>query len=261
MRTGRSFCPADYYFYRDQLTETQKTAYDYLLAKVEAMETPISLEELPVHMDYDEFFLVWYSVLVDNPQLFMVAGDNDFGEFQYFSDGAVRRFSVYYCVDKKDLPALKKAYEDAIAEALTVIDPYMTDYEKELALHDWLCRHTRYDYQISWIAQRSYSGIVDGLAICEGYSESFTELMHRAGIEAATVYGFVYPEENYDNNNHAWNIVCIYGNWYYMDVTWDDTNPIRYDYFNVTTEQMALEHINGIGNFPLCNSREAAYRG
>ena len=33
MRTDRSFCPADYYFYRDQLTDTQKTAYDYLLSK------------------------------------------------------------------------------------------------------------------------------------------------------------------------------------------------------------------------------------
>ena len=261
MRSDRSFSPADYYFYRNQLTEAQQTAYDYILSKVETMKTPISLNKLPMHMDYDEFFLVWYSVLVDNPQLFMVAGDQDIGEFKYFRDGAVRSFSVYYCVDKSDLPALKEVYEDAITEALKVIDPYMTDYQKELALHDWLCRHTRYDYQIRQISQRSYSGIVDGLAICEGYSESFTELMHRAGIETATVYGWVLPEEQFDNNSHAWNIVCIDGRWYYTDVTWDDTKPIRYKYFNVTTSQISADHVNGIGTFPMCYSREAAYRG
>ncbi len=261
MRTDRSFSPADYYFYRDQLTDVQKTVYDYLLSKVEAMESPISLEGLPIHMDHDEFFRIWYSVLIDNPQLFMIEGDTNIMEVNNPNDGTVQSFYVYYCVDKNDLPALKKKYEDAITEAMTVIDPYMTDYQKELALHDWLCHRITYDFEIQPISQRSYSGIVDGLAICEGYSESFTELMHRAGIEAATVYGFVLPKEAFDNNSHAWNIVCIDGKWYYMDVTWNDRAPIRYDYFNITTVKMSKDHVNGIGTFPLCYSAEAAYKG
>lgn len=255
MRMDRSFSPADYYFYRKQLkTDAQKSAYDYILKKVESMETTISLEGLSTRMDYDEFFLVWYSVLVDNPQIF-TTDDTYIGDISYFNDGTVRSFRVSYYKDKNDLPALEKRYEQAIAEALKVIDPYMTDYQKERALHDWLCNHVSYDYNISVGTTCSYGAIVDGQAVCEGYSEAFTELLHRAGIDAATVYGFALPEENFSNNSHAWNIVCISGDWYYVDVTWDDdTYPIRYDYFNMSTEQMALDHVNGIGTFPLCGS-------
>ena len=258
MQTDRRFSPADYYFYRDQLeTDAQKTAYDYILSKVEKMETPISLEGLPTHMDYDEFFLVWYSVLIDNPQIFTV-DDPMIGEFTYFGDGGVRSFSIYYFEKRYNLHVMKKAYEQAITEALTVIDPYMTDYQKELALHDWLCKHVRYDYSIGEKTTSSYSAIVKGLAVCEGYSEAFTELLHRAGIDAATVYGYILPEENYSNNSHAWNIVCIDGNWYYVDVTWDDVSR-NHEYFNVTTEKMTLDHQSAIGTFPLCNSMDAAY--
>ena len=261
IRTDRSFHPDDYYFYRNQLkSDAQKAAYDYILKKVETMETPISLAGLPARMNYDEFFLVWYSVLIDNPQLFTV-DDNQIGEIKYNNDGTVRSFTVYYYEAKKDLPSMKKAYEEAIADALSVIDPYMTDYQKELALHDWLCKHIRYDHRTNhYKSTCSYSAIVKGLAVCEGYSEAFTELLHRVGIDAATVYGFVLPEEDPENNGHAWNIVCINGNWYYVDVTWDDEPQLRYDYFNLTTAQMALDHKNGIGTFPLCNSRDAAYR-
>ena len=260
MRDDRSFSAADYYYYRDLLTTNeQKEAYDCILAQVTTMENPISLEDIPTHMNYDEFFQVWYSILVDNPQIF-TTDDNLITSIEYFSDGGVREFSVQYFLDKKDLPRMNRAYKQAVNEALTVIDPYMTDYEKELALHDWLCKHIRYDYSISKGASTSYAGLVEGLAVCEGYSESFTELLHRAGIEAATVYGFVLPEEEYSNNSHAWNIVCIDGNWYYVDVTWDDdVTPPRYDYFNLTTKQMEVDHVNGIGTFPICNSKDAAY--
>ena len=263
MQLNRRFLPSDYYFYRDQLkTDAQKEAYDYILSKTEEMKILISLAGLPARMNYDEFFLVWYSVLIDNPQIFMVASDTNIGEINYYDDGTVRSFCVHYCVDKNDLPSMKKAYEEAIAEALDVIDPYMTDYQKELALHDWLCKHTRYDVTLDDKSTRSYSAIVEKKAVCEGYSEAFTELLHRAGIDAATVYGYVYPEEAFPNNSHAWNIVCISGNWYYVDVTWDDTSPtspLSHDYFNLTTVEISLDHKSAIGDFPICNSKDAAY--
>ena len=260
MKQIRRFSPEDYYFYRNQLkSDAQKKAYDYILSKLEAMESPISLEELKTRMNYDEFFLVLYSVLVDNPQIFTL-DDNTIGDVKYNKDGSVSSFSAYYHYDKKDLPEMKKAYEKAVANALTVIDPYMTDYQKELALHDWLCHHIRYDHSISAGSTGSYNGIVKGQAVCEGYSESFTELLHRAGIEAATVYGFVESANGTFDFGHAWNIVRIDGMWYYVDVTWDDTSPLRYDYFNLTTAQMGVDHKNGIGTFPLCNSKEASYR-
>lgn len=249
MRKDRGFSAADWYYYRNQLkTDEMKEAYDYLLPKLEEMQSPISLAGLPFHMNDDDFFLVWYAVLVDNPQIF-TTDDTRRYNMQYYGDGTLRSFSVQYFYNKKDLSAMKKEYEQAVAEALKVIDPYMTDLQKERALHDWLCRRIQYDYNISEGTTGSYSAIVKGSAVCEGYSEAFTELLHRAGIEAATVYGTAKVDA--PNNTHAWNFVRIDGEWRYVDVTWDDeTDPVRYDYFNLTEEEIARDHTSGIGEFP-----------
>ena len=91
---------------------------------------------------------------------------------------------VYYCVDKNDLPALKKAYEDAIAEALTVIDPYMTDYEKEEAVYLWLTKEMKADTGILTVIPTSSEGADDPHdvlknhnAVCVGYATTFRLFM------------------------------------------------------------------------------------
>ena len=44
-------------------------------------------------------------------------------------------------------------------------------------------------------------------------------------------------------DNHEWNLVCLDGNWYYTDVTWDDQDEfLFYAYFNITTKQLEENH-------------------
>ena len=262
IRKDRSFNPSDYYFYRDQLkTEAQKEAYDIMLPQLERMDSPVSLEGMSTHIQWDDLFWAWYSVLIDNPQDFMA---ENHGIHWYnvtpYDDEAIRLLKVDYFFNRQELASMKDEYEQAVAEALKVIDPYMTDYEKELALHNWMCDHIQYDYDETLGTTSSYFAMVKRKAVCEGYAEAFTDLLHRAGIESATVYGDVFPEENFKRPQHAWNLVRIDGEWYYVDVTWDDLNPgIRYDYFNITTEQISKDHRNGELEYPLCTCTDAAY--
>jgi len=48
------------------------------------------------------------------------------------------------------------------------------------------------------------------------------------------------------NDEHIWNLVYLDGNWYHLDLTWDDPisdiNVSRSTYFLITTE--TLEKIN-----------------
>lgn len=49
------------------------------------------------------------------------------------------------------------------------------------------------------------------------------------------------------NDYHAWNLVKIETESYHVDVTWDNMydkglQHISYDYFNMTTEQIMLDH-------------------
>lgn len=78
---------------------------------------------------------------------------------------------------------------------------------------------------------------MDKEALCQAYSQTFTYLCHRAGIKTLVVLGVA-------NEPHMWNIVEMGGDYYHIDLTWDDPdrsrNPdsVRYDYFGLTDERI-----------------------
>ena len=129
----------------------------------------------------------------------------------------------------------------------------MSDWQKVKAVHDWLCIHVAYDidnYYAGTIPEASYSvvgPIKNGKAVCQGYAETFQQFMDILGIENEFIAGKATNPTGY-TSGHAWNKVKVEGNWYYVDVTWDDPLPDRqgtvygYDYFMISEEQMNRDH-------------------
>lgn len=141
---------------------------------------------------------------------------------------------------------------DACREAIgQVISGSMSDYEKELAIHDWMLEHGQYDtnrlnnlpdYQPNPDNGNPYGFLIGRVGICSGYTSTFQLFMDLLGVECITVSGY---SNHSGRENHAWNMVRLDGEWYCVDVTWDD--PIRrtppstqmaHAYFNVTSEYM-----------------------
>ena len=81
-----------------------------------------------------------------------------------------------------------------------------------------------------------------GYGNCLGYSTTFQLLMDLCDVECITVVGAAFDSME----DHAWNMVRLDGEWYCVDVTWDDptmgngnTNSVvRHRYFNVTSQHM-----------------------
>ena len=131
-----------------------------------------------------------------------------------------------------------------------VAPPGMTDYERELAVHDYIIETAEYDsnrlsllpfFEENPNNTNPYGALVDGRAVCEGYSSAFQLLMDMIGVECITVRG----ESNADRDPHAWNMVRLDGEWYCVDVTWDDpivlgavSEQAAHRYFNVTSDFM-----------------------
>ena len=145
-------------------------------------------------------------------------------------------------LSKKDAAILERCRE-ICAEVIT---DGMTDLEKELALHNYLTAWGSYDSQAHrWLTPlgradntNPYGMLVKGYGVCLGYATSFQLLMDLAGIECITVIGAAYGS----SEDHAWNMVRLDGEWYCVDVTWDDPsggNP-SHAYFNVSSEIMRL---------------------
>ena len=139
----------------------------------------------------------------------------------------------------------------------------MSDLEKETAVYKWIVNHVNYDWTHQDVMSETpresftpYGGLVNRTAVCLGYAATFQLLMDMAGVECITVVGAAFASQE----DHGWNMVRLNGNWYCVDVTWDANHREYYgylwgqesswDYFNVTSDVMAVEHQWDYANIP-----------
>lgn len=146
-------------------------------------------------------------------------------------------------------------YERAVQVMEEVLTEDMTDYEKELAIHDYIVANITYDVDNLSVfethgehASDPYGALVEGRCICLGYTTTFQMFMDMLEIPCITIRGESIHEDE-DNADHAWNMVELNGHSYYVDVTWDDPvpdeegRPVKHSYFNVGEELMKAKHL------------------
>lgn len=144
-------------------------------------------------------------------------------------------------LSKMNLSILNAA-EDVIKKE---IKDDMGDYEKELAIHDWITGWSSFDYSVFGRSSSDgfkegsdtpYGVLINREGMCHGYSSTFQLFMDMLDIECITVFG--KPGSN--GVEHSWNMVRLDGEWYCVDVAWDD--PIggmrNHDFFNVTSQYL-----------------------
>ena len=156
-------------------------------------------------------------------------------------------YAYEYLMKKTPIPAdrpLARQLADTVEKILKdEITDGMSEYEKELALHDYVVTHCAYGFVDSskTYAYRAYGVLLQQRGVCNGYAEALALLYSCAGIENRIVTG--YAEEEL----HAWNQIKIGGHWYMVDATWDDPLPDRAEYaghayFNVTDDILGATH-------------------
>ena len=154
----------------------------------------------------------------------------------YARTGETTAFCLYvtypHYSPKEDLLKVKEKIKQITAEAVT---PGMSEYEIAKALHDWLVLNNKYDMRyysnsLPDSAYTPYAALITGTSVCNGYATAYMAMLRYNGLGAEYVTGGT------DKGDHAWNIVKVDGEWYHVDVTWDDPTPdragyIRYNYF------------------------------
>lgn len=145
----------------------------------------------------------------------------------------------------------------------SIIKPGMTETEKIRTVHNWIVCNTTYNdkYYDRGDSFNHVSNLLNNkTGVCQGYSVTFYIFMKQMGIPCTLVMG------NTDDVSHAWNAVKLDGNWYYIDVTWDDPvvngtsnypggDNISYEYLLCTYNHISMTHTedNYIGTTPLPN--------
>lgn len=132
---------------------------------------------------------------------------------------------------------------DEVDEIMSgLINSSMSDYDKVLAIHDYIVNNTSYDDTVS-IENQMSSGtnsnsamglLFTGKAICSGYSDVMAIFLSKLGFNNYKI----------SSDLHIWNLVYINGEWKHIDATWDDPvttngeNVLIHDFFLINTYEL-----------------------
>lgn len=212
------------------------------------------------------------------------AGFNDFA-IEHIADTLVVNDTeqLVYAVEHgyRPVPTAQSTAENVYNKAKivlrSIIDDDMSDYEKALAIYEYLIRNVSYDHETfnrvvnneltAEEAAEYYcfylDGVFDsGLAVCDGYSKAFMLLARIEGIRAIQVEGAAVE----GGSGHAWNKVCLANGgerkWYVVDCTSGDTlvnfgageakEVMTHAYFLYTDDVMATRYTVGDDEFSSC---------
>ena len=117
----------------------------------------------------------------------------------------------------------RQKFDNKVEDILSGINPLWSDAEKVVYLHDYIVTHCVYDVTMAKRGTEhelytAYDCLVNGVSVCEGYAKAFRVLCNAAGLECYCVTS--------NSNVHAWNIVKVDGEFYYVDCTSDDSADI-----------------------------------
>lgn len=206
--------------------ETERVK-ELLYSGLDSLQPEIDVSEY--ELTPDEFQQILQAVLNTSPELFYVGKGYSYTIFYAdtdLSEEKQRVFSYYPEYEKSgdslsedEIENMRAELNRAATKVLSKVNPEWSDREKALFIHDHLAAQCEYDTRdpqsdTDPCQYDMYSLLVEGRAVCEGYSLTFLYFMKQLGIPCA-----VMPS---NPMRHMWNQVQLDGEWYHVDVTWDD---------------------------------------
>lgn len=167
----------------------------------------------------------------------------------------------------KENISVYKAYTDLNREIFNqIIDENDSDLEKIQAIHDYLVLNTDYDidnFNSGNVPDEDYDPyyvLKNHKAVCAGYARAAAGLLELAGIESIYVRGTAGNDGGW--GSHEWLMVKLDGQYYHLDVTFDDpiindqTIPdyIDWTHFLKSDSTMSKNHKWDRNEYPECKS-------
>lgn len=248
---------AEKYAYR-QLGQEAQAVYDEVLQTIVEHGTGKTLSTT----DPELLELAFYSVRADYGGLFWVDG---YTYTEYSSGGQVTEleFSPKYTMSRQERQEIQAAIDVSVEGLLGGISSADSDYQKARFVFDTLVRTVEYDPEAE-NSQNIISVFLQGRTVCQGYACAVQYLFDLLDMPCTIVTGTAEGEA------HAWNLVMLDGDYYYMDVTWGNSayqngesgreKYVNYSYFAMTGEDLLLSHEpDGFLPMPECTQQKDSY--
>ena len=203
------------------------------------------------------------ALLYDNPDIFYLDVTNMYLNIEkitkitgvkynvYINNGTRTNYLANGFYSKEDIDKAEQEIEIEKEKILSMTYG-KSDYEKLKIVHDYLIDTIEYETTLlEDNIYNIYGALVNKKCVCEGYAKTYQFLLNELNIENVIVIG-TGTNSNNETENHAWNYVKINGNWYAVDVTWDDPIIIgggklsqkeKYTYFLKGSKSFNTNHV------------------
>ena len=211
----------EYYF--KQLTEEEQRVYRELLKGIRVREKQFYL----TISDDDSIDRSYHAVLKDHPEIFWVHNREKIYKTTY-SDSDYCVFTPGYTYTDGEIDEIQTAMEQSFQEVRALIPEDAGDYEKVRIVYTYVIDHTQYQ---TGEDDQSIAGVFwKKSAVCAGYAGAVQYLLERLDIPCIYVDGSTKGS----TEGHAWDIVKIGQEYYYVDAT----NGDQPDFLNGDAAQL-----------------------
>ncbi len=219
----------EFYPYYTMLAQDMRPLYHQIYANAADLTTVFTPV---VNVSVEQLKTVFEAVYNDHPELFWL--DTGYS-CKYLRSGSCVEITLKYNDTADHIDSARQEFEAMAQVVLEGAQTLESDSEKERYVHDALMQIVEYDAAAP-MNQSAYSALVGGRTVCAGYARAFQYLCQRLGIPCYYCTGFA-------GEDHAWNIIKQGDYYRNVDVTWDDTDPATYDYYNKTDQEFGSTHV------------------
>jgi hypothetical protein len=229
------------------------------LADISSLKLPVDIVDGKIDSDGENTrasrALIQLAIAVftnDNPQYWMFNnasvkyyGDDDETESLIYTKVCLSIDPDYKTPAARDAikARVEAKYQEYAALADTVTndqDPIKLARDKIQLVHDKMLAERDYSYVNGAPDDAPYAhnilGVMDTTTlgpVCEAFAEAFTYILNRLGVgNPITVIGMAGSGGGDGSGGHAWNLVQLGDDYYYVDSTWDNRDNLKPDSVN-----------------------------
>ncbi len=233
------------------LSVEDKEIYVDLCAAIETFDYRMDFGKFDTYKEAsakrDKVFEIYDILVYEQPQYFWI---DPFGCRYNIAEEKSNELTFWpgTILGSVEVKEKKKVFDDKVSEIVSVAETKRNTYEKVLYVYDTIMANTSYDDELSQkiddanenrfenylsdnkskdssnIRQTAYGCLIEGKTVCSGYTLAFNLIMQELGYECGVVsnrnlLGAIGLNTGY----HVSNYCKLDGDYYYFDLTWDDT--------------------------------------